>query len=118
MSVDVSQMNKLSADLRGVPREVMPQVRRVVQKVCTDTKRDAQAFAPVDTGNLRSSITYETREAATSVVGEVGPTASYGAYVEFGTSRMAPHAYMGPAFDRNASAFQSAMDHIKAANLL
>ena len=112
MSADVSELNKLAADLTAAGNQALPFARVAVQKTSADIKRDAQAFAPVDTGNLRSSIGYETRELATSVVGEIGPTANYGAFVEFGTSRMAPHAYMGPAFDRHASEFEDAVGAI------
>ena len=49
---------------------------------------------------------------------DLAATVDYGAHVEFGTSRMAPQAYMGPAFDRHAAAFEQAMAHIKAGDLL
>lgn len=112
MKIDVSELNRLSADLGKVAAESLPLVRAVVQKVCADTKRDAQMFCPVDTGNLRSSISYETQETRSGAWGEVGPTASYGAYVEFGTSRMGPQAFMGPAFDRNAINFEQAVSRL------
>lgn len=112
MGFDVSDLNRLSADLGNASRKVLPLARIVIQKSAADIKRDAQAFAPVDTGNLRSSIGYETRELGTAVTAEIGPTASYGAFVEFGTSRMGPHAYMGPALDRNGHAFEKAMGDI------
>ena len=100
--------------IAGAPAEVAVAARRITQKVCADTKRDGQAFCPVHTGNLRSSIGYETHSGGTSVWGEVGPTASYGVHVEYGTSRMAPHAYMGPAFDRHAGEYVDAMVKIGA----
>ena len=49
----------------------------------------------------------------TSLRAEVGPTAEYGAYVEYGTSRMAPRAYMGPAFDRHAPDLVTAVEQIR-----
>ena len=110
MDVDVSALNKLAADLGKLGPTAIAGARLIVQKSCADTKRDAQAFAPVDTGNLRSSIGYETHETKAGAWGVVGPTADYGAFVEDGTSRMAPHAYMGPAFDRNQPAFVKACE--------
>ena len=68
---------------------------RVTEKAARDIERDAKAFAPVDTGNLRSSISTDVTVTGRSVLAEIGPTASYGEYVELGTSRMAPHAYLG-----------------------
>lgn len=110
MSVDASDMLRLSRDLSDAGRELVPIARQVIQKGVQDIKRDAQLGAPVDTGYLRSSITYETRVLSTSVVGEVGPTASYGAFVEYGTSRSGPQPYMGPAFAKHAPYIEAALD--------
>lgn len=115
--VDVGQVHRLSESIGAAPYGVLSQALTATRKVAADTKRDAQAACPVDTGNLRSSITFETRALAASVWGEVGPTASYGAYVEYGTSRMAPQPYMGPAFDRHAETFAAAMSQLRAASL-
>lgn len=114
---DMAEINRLAKDMGQIPAELRPQVRVITQKTCADTNRDAQAFAPVDTGNLRNSITYETHETRDGVWGEVGPTASYGAYVEFGTSEHAPAAYMGPALDRNGFAYEQALGQVKAVDL-
>lgn len=109
IDADLSELNRLSVDLAGATRDVLPLARVVIQKSAADIKRDAQIFAPVDTGNLRSSIGYDTWERAGSVEAEVGATADYAAHVEFGTSRMAPRAFLGPALDRNGYAFEQAM---------
>lgn len=109
---DTSELNQLGAQLGDIGREALPLARIAVQKTAADIKADAQMFAPVDTGYLRSSITYETRELTDSVVGDIGPTAAYGKYVEHGTSRMAPHAFMGPAFDRRVPDLAAAFEHI------
>lgn len=109
---DMADLNRLSADLGQASRDILPLARVVVQKSAADIKRDAQAFAPVDTGTLRSSIGYETKELTGSVEAVIGPTVEYAAYVEFGTSEMAPHAYMGPALDRNGHLFEKAMGQL------
>ena len=70
----------------------------------------AKGFCPVDTGFLRSSIGVDLDMAAASAV--IGPTAEYGAFVEFGTSRMAPAAYMGPALDRVSPSFAAAIEQL------
>jgi hypothetical protein len=52
----------------------------------------------IDTGTLRSSITYEVDE--DKLVGYVGSNLKdppYGAYLEFGTSRMKPRPWLKPA---------------------
>lgn len=95
----VSDLNRLEMDLGRASLEVIGRAVTVVRKTGMDVVRDGQMFCPVDTGNLRSSIgvDYDTD----GLGFEAGPTANYGHFVEYGTSRMAPHAYMGPAFDRN-----------------
>lgn len=112
MDADFSQVRKLAADLGKVGPEVVKKARTVVQVVCANTKRDAQILAPVDTGNLRNSISYETHQIGAGTYGLVGPTADYGAFVEFGTSRMGPQPYMGPATDRHENTFVEAMKAI------
>ena len=102
MSADATDLYGLAVDISKAADGFLPTARRIVQKTSADIKADAQAVAPVDTGNLRSSIGYETTVDASGISAEIGPTAAYGAYVEFGTSQHGPAAYMGPAFDRRA----------------
>lgn len=109
---DFRELDKLIADLNAVPRNLERLVRVAMQKTAADIKADAQAFAPVDTGNLRASISYETHITADAVTAEIGPTAEYGIYVEYGTEHMAPQAYLGPAFDRRSPALDQALGQI------
>lgn len=109
ISFDGSELNRFVASMRDVPDDVLARVVLATRKVGADVKRDAMTFAPVDTGNLRGSIGYETTISADAVEAEIGPTAEYGHWVEDGTSRMAPQAYMGPAFDRNEFYYQQAL---------
>jgi len=109
---DFADLDRLIFDMQAVPAEAGPLVRLAVQKTAADIKRDAQLFAPVDTGFLRSSISYETWVDGIGVTADIGPTAEYGEYVERGTEHMAPHAYLGPAFDRHAFELELAMAQI------
>ena len=54
-------------------------------------------LAPIDTGNLRSSITHrvEGDEA------RIGTNVIYAPYVCYGTSKMAAQPYLRPALDEN-----------------
>jgi HK97 gp10 family phage protein len=110
MPADFSQVRNLSRDLRAVGPAGIKQSRVAIRKACEDTKRDAKILAPVDTGNLRASIGYETHETKSGAWGVVGPTASYGIFVELGTSRMSGQPFLGPAFDRNAPLLEQALD--------
>lgn len=106
--IDTSQMNQLAVDLERAPAKVTLASSRAIRKTAYDTEASAKAFCPVDTGHLRASIS----TSATGLYAEVGPTAEYAEYVEDGTSKMAPRAYMGPAFDRHAGQLVTALEII------
>ncbi|MGI5233844.1 HK97-gp10 family putative phage morphogenesis protein [Actinoallomurus sp. CA-142502] len=106
----VEQLNALDADLTHAGLIVAAKGSRAVKKVGNDIVHDGQAFVPVDTGNLKNSINVDFDGDGMGF--EAGPTANYGGFVEWGTSKMAPHAYMGPAFDRNVPAFVAAVEEL------
>lgn len=80
---------KLEAILRNLKRNTDEANKQIAE----DIADDAQANAPVDTGELRASIHTEKTDNGLAVV--VG--AAYGAFVELGTSKMAAQPYLGPA---------------------
>ena len=86
----------------------------VVRKTAADVERDAKAFAPVDTGALRNSIstTISGSGHSLAIEAEIGPTVSYAVFQEYGTSRMAPHPYMGPAVERHTPPFVAAVEQL------
>lgn len=79
----------------------------VVAKSAHDIEAKAKAKAPVDTGNLKNSITTDIAEDGMSA--EVGPTASYASYVELGTARQAPQPYLIPAAEEVVPQFEKAI---------
>lgn len=66
----------------------------------------AQELCPVDTGFLRSSLSYEVRRVATGYAVIVTAGADYALYVELGTSRMSAQPFMRPALDRLAPLYR------------
>ena len=110
VSWDASELNSLAADLGKVGASAAHKARQAVAKSAADVQRVSQGLAPVDTGALKNSIGFDLRESG--LAAEIGPTVHYGAYVEFGTRRMAPHAYMGPALDIVGPSFAAAMEEI------
>lgn len=63
-------------------------------------ENEAKARVPVRTGFLRRSISSDVQWSGRNrVVVTIGPNAEYGAFVEFGTSRMGAQPYMRPAID-------------------
>lgn len=70
----MNKLGKISENLTAGLHIALERAGEVVRK-------DAVLNCPVDTGRLRSSITVNVEGNSA----EIGPTASYGAYVEFGT---------------------------------
>ena len=110
VSWDASELNSLAADLGKQGHQTTRKAQAVVAKSAHDVQRVSQGLAPVDTGALKNSI--GTDISGGGLEAQIGPTVHYGAYVEFGTRRMAPHAYMGPALDIVGPGFAAAMEQI------
>lgn len=109
---DASDVNRFAHDLEEAAPRVLAGARLVVRKTGHDTVRGAQQLAPVDTGHLRSSIGVDIDPDGLGF--EVGPYASYGHFVEWGTSRMSPQPYLLPAFDAQLPAAFEALEQVLA----
>ena len=105
---------RLAQELHSAAGRVGADMANVIRKGASDIERDAKINAPVDTGFLRSSISTDyTGDGRTrSMTAEIGPTASYALYVEFGTSRMRAQPYLFPATDRHEPAILAAMAQV------
>lgn len=108
LSWDASDMWRLEANLRQAGLTAAIRGAAVVSKAALDIEARAKMKAPVDTGNLRASISSDIR----GLEAEIGPTASYAAFVEFGTSRMSPQPFLGPAFDEVEPRFIAAVEKL------
>lgn len=105
---DVSEIRALGFDLGKAGLKATATASAAIRKTAFDIEAAAKNAAPVDTGNLRNSISSDVG----ALSAEIGPTAEYGIYVEYGTSRMAPQPFMGPAFDANVEGLVRAMESI------
>ena len=101
---------KLSADLGKASYEATRKAQLVVAKTAHDIEADAKSLAPVDTGALRNSISTTIGNGGLSA--EIGPTVDYAPYLEYGTRRMPPQPYMGPAAERRAEPFVKAIESL------
>ncbi len=106
-------LRRYAAELAGESKSLRARASQVVRKVAFDTEATAKQLAPVDTGNLRSSIT--TQVTGDGLSATVVATASYAHWVESGTSRMAPQPFMGPATEQNTPLFYEAMGRLAQA---
>jgi HK97 gp10 family phage protein len=119
MPSDASEVRRLAASLASAGARTRIMAQGAVRKTAKDIERTAKNLVPVGKsrkgyigGNLKNSIgTSDLRNVGQSgsLSAEVGPTAEYGGYVEFGTSRMAPQPYMGPAADVHLPLFEQAV---------
>lgn len=105
---------RLAQELHAASRRVGADMAAVIRKGAMDIQRDAKILAPVDTGNLRSSIStdYTGDGRHGTMTAEIGPTAHYGIYLEFGTSKMRAQPFLFPATDRNEPGILAAMAHV------
>lgn len=110
----ISSLDLLAVEFAAAGPQAIARAKLVLKKTALDIERNAKAIAPVDTGNLKNSIGHSDMRllSATYLSVDIGPTANYGQYVELGTSRQAPQAYMGPSLDRFAGPFEQALQQI------
>ena len=66
---------------------------------------EAVLRCPVDTGNLRSSITHRVNTDERSVI--IGTPVEYSSYVELGTSKQRPQPFLRPAAEDNVRQIES-----------
>lgn len=96
-----------SLNITSNMKEVLANKEASVLKALESIGLTAEAFAkmecPVDTGNLRNSITHETDKA--TVV--VGTNVEYGKFVELGTYKMTPQPFLRPAFENHMAQYQN-----------
>ncbi len=111
-SIDVSELNRLSVDLGKASAGATRKASTVVRKSAFDLEAGAKARAAVDTGFMKNSIGVDIMGALHA---EVGPTATYAPYQEYGTGGVnakPPHPFMGPATDAVEGPFLKAMEDI------
>lgn len=70
----------------------------------------AKQICPVDTGNLRNSITHSTEDEGHTVV--IGTNVEYAPYVELGTSRTRAKPYLRPAIETHIPEYQTVLQTI------
>jgi len=108
--IEMEGLNTLVADLTvTADRETRRAGSALVRATAYRVVGTAQQLVPVDTGTTKSSIHASTPSGGPlsgfSLEAEIGPTTEYAPHLEFGTVKMAPHAFMGPALDRHTPDF-------------
>lgn len=122
LEVDVSGLQRLSAQLADLTGDANDVMLEVVTRVANDTRTEAvqgiqrgpatgqqradgsRASAPgqypmSDTGRLANSVEAKL-PTASNMTAMVGTNVIYGRYLEFGTSRMAARPWLLPSFNK------------------
>lgn len=109
---DFSAIRELAGDIRKSRGQVGAQSAKVIRKLAADIEATAKTLAPVDTGNLKNSIGADITGDGRSgtMTAEIGPTAAYGIFVEYGTFKMSPQPFMNPAADKYEPVFLKAVE--------
>ena len=81
--------------------------RELVKKAAYELEARAKTEVPVDTGNLKNSLSTSLEN--DGMTGIVSTAVEYAAYVEFGTVKMAARPYMTPAADQVRQSFERAV---------
>lgn len=106
---DGTEVEALARNLTATGDAARLKARLAVRKAARDVKSKAQYYAPVDTGNLRSSIHTRAEDDLTSVVSS---TADYAVFQEYGTRFQPGTPHMGPALDAVEPTFIEAIAQI------
>ena len=88
----------------------MKDVKQIVKQNTAELTQGAQRKAPVDTGNLRRSITMDLSDGG--LTGKVKPTADYAPYLEYGTRFQSAQPFVRPSFNKQKAQFKSDMDKL------
>ena len=119
VSADWSEVRALAADLSKAGPATARKAQQVVAKAAADVQRTGaataqQLFKPppegASTGATANSIGVDLEDGG--LAASIGPTTSYAPYLEFGTRRMSPRPFMGPALDAVEPSFTAAMGQL------
>ncbi len=79
---------------------------QIIGRAAFDIETEAKKMAPVETGALRASLNAERVGEAHYIVSD---GVEYGVFQELGTSRMAAHPFLVPAFEMVVRRLQNAI---------
>ena len=77
---------------------------RALNRIGLSAEGYAKKECPVDTGNLRNSITHEVVQSEKAVY--IGTNVEYAAYVELGTVRTKAKPYLKPAATEHSAVYK------------
>lgn len=94
----------LKPSIQELKDSMRASVERALEAVGLQAEGYAKMKCPVDTGNLRNSITHTTDEG--ELTAYIGTDVEYAAYVEYGTSRTKAQPYLEPAIKEHKDEYK------------
>ena len=78
-------------------KELKSELWLAMKKSAMEVEAKSIQIVPVDTGNLKGSITHRVTPDFGRIRGFVGTNVEYAPYIEFGHSKKAPQGFLRPA---------------------
>ena len=103
MAVDGVTVNEDNSE--GASRGIARAIDRALEEIGMAAEGCAKRACPVDTGNLRNSISHAVESGEDAVY--IGTNVEYAPYVELGTRRMAAQPFLRPAATEHGSTYRS-----------
>lgn len=102
----------LKTNKAAIKRASTEAITRALEEMGMKAEKYAKLIVPVDTGNLRNSITHAADVGSKTMI--VGTNVEYAPYVEMGTRRSAPHPYLEPAISEHIDEYYEVLEkHLK-----
>lgn len=102
---------KFTDNSREIIRKLEGKVEDALKDIGAFVEGRAKLLSPVDTGNLRSSISHKL---ASEKEVQIGTDVEYAVYVEKGTSRQKEQPYLTPAVEDNLNEIKRILEqHLK-----
>ena len=102
MAVDGVTVNEDNTE--EVSQGIVRAIDRALEEIGLAAEGYAKRACPVDTGNLRNSITHAVESGEDAVY--VGTNVEYAPYVEMGTRRTAAQPFLRPAATEHGSTYR------------
>lgn len=101
MAVRVKGLGRLEAKLQKIDPLTRLGASLGVAKAAAMVEGAAKNIVPVDSGDLKRSISSSGKTTLEGAEGSVGTNLEYAPHVEFGTTRMQAQPYLHPALQKN-----------------
>lgn len=99
LTIDLTDSKSLANALNyfiGARQDVDVAAGEAIEALCAEGEKIAKSLVPVDSGELRDSITHETTSHDYRIVGTITAGTKHAMFVEFGTGVVgAQHGYIG-----------------------